>query len=61
MPVTIKSAREIELMKEAGRILEIVHDELGKALHPGMTTLDIDRFGRRDYTQLWMRAFFFEL
>ena len=43
MPVTIKSAREIELMKEAGRILEIVHDELGKALHPGMTTLDIDR------------------
>ena len=45
MPVTIKSAREIELMKEAGRILEIVHDELGKALHPGMTTLDIDRLG----------------
>ena len=32
-------------MKEAGRILEIVHDELGKALHPGMTTLDIDRLG----------------
>lgn len=45
MPVTIKSAREIELMKEAGRILEIVHDELGKALHPGMTTLEIDRLG----------------
>ena len=45
MSVTIKSAREIELMKEAGRILEIVHDELGKALHPGMTTLDIDRLG----------------
>ncbi len=45
MPITIKSAREIELMKEAGRILEIVHDELGKALKPGMSTYEIDRLG----------------
>ena len=45
MAITIKSAREIEIMKEAGRILEIVHNELGKALHPGMSTLDIDRLG----------------
>lgn len=45
MPITIKSAREIELMREAGRILNIVHDELEKALHPGMTTQDIDRLG----------------
>ena len=45
MAITIKSARAIELMKEAGRILEIVHNELGKALHPGMSTLDIDRLG----------------
>lgn len=45
MPITIKSAREIALMEEAGRILEIVHNELGKALHPGMSTKDIDRIG----------------
>ena len=45
MPITIKSAREIELMTEAGRILEIVHDELAKALKAGMTTKDIDRLG----------------
>lgn len=45
MPITIKSAREIQLMSEAGRILEIVHDELAKALHPGMSTLDINRLG----------------
>ena len=43
--VSIKSAREIELMSEAGRILEIVHNEIAKALHPGMSTLDIDRLG----------------
>jgi len=45
MAITIKSAREIELMTEAGRILEIVHEEMKKALHPGMTTKDIDRIG----------------
>jgi len=45
MAITIKSAREIELMTEAGRILEIVHEEMKKALHPGMSTKDIDRIG----------------
>lgn len=45
MAVTIKSARETDLMREAGRLLAIVHDELGKAIHPGMSTKDIDRLG----------------
>lgn len=45
MAVTIKSAREIELMKEAGRILAIVHDELEKFIRPGISTLDIDKKG----------------
>lgn len=45
MPVTIKSSREIELMREAGRILAKVHEDLGKELKPGMSTLDVDRLG----------------
>lgn len=45
MPITIKSSREIELMTEAGRILEIVHHEMEKALRPGMSTKDIDELG----------------
>ena len=45
MSVTIKSPREIEIMREAGRILAIVHEELGKIIKPGITTLDIDRKG----------------
>lgn len=45
MSVTIKSAREIELMREAGRILAITHEELEKALKPGMSTWDIDHLG----------------
>lgn len=45
MPVTIKSPQEIELMREAGRILASVHQELGKAIKPGMSTLDVDQLG----------------
>ena len=41
--VTIKSEREIELMREAGKILAKVHEELGKAVKPGISTKEIDR------------------
>ena len=34
-------------MREAGRILAKVHEELGKAIQPGMSTLDIDRLGEK--------------
>lgn len=47
MSVSVKSAKEIELMREAGRLLEIVHDELAKMIRPGISTLDIDREGER--------------
>ena len=47
MAVSVKSAREIALMRESCRLLEIVHDELGKAIRPGMSTMDIDRMGEK--------------
>ena len=47
MSVTIKTAREIELMREAGRLLEKVHNELAEFVRPGISTLDIDRFGEK--------------
>ncbi len=47
MSVTIKSEREIERMREAGRILSKVHEELKKAISPGISTMDIDRLGER--------------
>lgn len=47
MSVTIKTAREIELMREAGRLLEIVHNQLGEFIKPGITTQDIDRLGEK--------------
>lgn len=45
MPVSIKTDEEIELMKEAGRILATVHDELYRFIRPGISTLDIDKRG----------------
>ena len=45
MSVTIKTPQEIELMRVAGKKLASVHSDLGKALKPGMSTLDIDRLG----------------
>ena len=45
MSVTIKSEGQIELMREAGRLLAIMHEELHKAIKPGMTTMEIDRLG----------------
>ena len=45
MSVTIKSEREIGLMREAGRILAVTHEELEKALKPGISTWEINRLG----------------
>lgn len=40
--IITKSPREIELMKEAGRVVGLVFKTLEKAIKPGMSTLDID-------------------
>jgi len=45
MSVKIKTPQEIELMREAGRILALVHEGLAKEIKPGMSTLDVDRIG----------------
>jgi methionyl aminopeptidase len=45
MKVTLKSAEEITMMREAGRILASVHQNLAHMIKPGMSTMDIDRLG----------------
>lgn len=47
MAVTIKSLEEIKLMREAGRLLAIVHEELGKIIEPGISTKQIDIIGEK--------------
>ena len=45
MAVTIKSERELDLMREAGKILAKTHNLLAEEIKPGMSTLDIDKKG----------------
>jgi len=42
MSINIKSEKEIELMRESGRILGNVLEDLKKYVRPGLSTLDID-------------------
>jgi len=41
--ISIKSEKEIELMRESGRILANVLEELEAMVRPGISTLDIDK------------------
>jgi len=45
MAVSIKSSREIELMRESCKRLAYVHEELGKIIKPGISTMDINEYG----------------
>mgnify|MGYP001372968931 FL=1 len=42
--IQLKSAREIEQMKEAGKILAECHKQIRKMIKPGITTFEIDSF-----------------
>ena len=47
MSVSIKSKREIELMRHAGHLLEEVHDALSEIIRPGISTADINEYGEK--------------
>lgn len=44
MAVPIRTEREIERMRKAGKMLEIVHEELHDFLRPGISAKDVDTF-----------------
>src|SRR5688500_11368372 len=39
----LKSPREVQIMREAGRIVARVHAQLKEQIRPGVSTLDLDR------------------
>ena len=41
--VTIKSKKEIELMREACKVVALTHNEIEKNIKPGMTTAELDQ------------------
>ena len=46
--ITLKSEREIELMKESGDILAGIHIKLRDLIKPGITTNEIDQFVHKE-------------
>jgi methionyl aminopeptidase len=47
MAVSIKSQREIDLMRESCKRLEYVHNRLGEIIKPGISTYEINKIGDR--------------
>ena len=47
MAVSIKTAREIELMRESCKLLEDVFSQMAEAIRPGISTKEIDRLGEK--------------
>ena len=45
MAISIKSQQEIEYMREAGRLLALVHQTMAQEIRPGMSTHQIDKIG----------------
>lgn len=45
--IIIKSQKEIELMREGGKILWGIMDEIGKNIVPGISTFEIDKLARK--------------
>ena len=50
--VTIKSEREIALMREAGRIVALAHREVARHIRPGITTAQLDEVVERTIRSL---------
>ena len=45
--ITIKSEREIELLREAGRLTYLTHKEVEKYIKPGITTKELDKIAEK--------------
>ncbi|QMS85200.1 type I methionyl aminopeptidase [Candidatus Xianfuyuplasma coldseepsis] len=45
--ISIKSNREIDLMKKAGHIVALAHQEVAKHIKPGVTTYELDQIVER--------------
>ena len=45
--IDIKSKREIELMKEACRVVAVMYKELEEKIKPGMTTFEVDELAEK--------------
>ena len=50
--VTIKSKKEIELMREACKVVALTYQELEKHIKPGISTLELDQIAEKTMRSL---------
>ena len=50
--VTIKSKKEIELMREVCKVVALTYQELGQNIKPGMSTWELDQIAERKMRSL---------
>jgi methionyl aminopeptidase len=58
MAVTIKNAREIERMRQAGSVVSLIHARIQEAVAPGVTTKDLDDIARDTLDEAGARSLF---
>lgn len=56
--ITLKTERELKLMREAGRIVALAHQEVAKAIAPGVTTAELDAIAEKTIVDLGARPSF---
>lgn len=58
MAITIKNEREIQLMREAGQAVALVHQRIQQAIAPGVTTQDLDDIARDTLAEVGAKSLF---
>lgn len=59
--ISIKNDKEIECMREAGKILAYVHEEIGQFIKPGITTYELSEYGFKLIKKSGCTASFYHL
>lgn len=58
MAVTIKNAREIDLMRQAGNVVAVIHSRIQPAIAAGVTTQDLDDIARDTIAEMGAKSSF---
>ena len=52
MAMSVKNSREVGKMREAGRVVSLIHERIERAIAPGVTSADLDEIARQSLAEL---------
>src|SRR5687768_4397341 len=58
MAINIKNSAEINRMRDAGRVVALIHARIQEAVRPGVTTAELDAIARDTLAELGARSSF---